>query len=63
MKDFMMIFIGPDYGDFGTGFGSIREAVFFPGEGNFDHSLWHANSSELWGGKSETLNQNQKNDL
>ena len=44
---------GPDYGDFGTGFGSIRESVFFPGEGNFDHSLWHANSSELWGGKGE----------
>ena len=39
----------PDYGDFGGGGGGLQETVFFPGEGNFDHSHWHqGNASDIW---------------
>ncbi|TRY73241.1 hypothetical protein TCAL_02569 [Tigriopus californicus] len=34
----------PDYSDFG----GLQETVFFPGEGNFDHALWHSNNSDIW---------------
>lgn len=37
-----------DYADFDN----LQETVFFPGEGNFDHTFWHANGSNIWSGNA-----------
>ncbi len=34
---------------------ALQESVFFPGDGNFDHSLWHTNGSDIWSSGSVNL--------
>ncbi len=34
--------------------------MFFPGEGDFDHALWHANGSDIWSSSSASSNGSTK---